>query len=164
MTVELIHARDRIRQIDSYREVQEIFSQPSETPLFIAFVNPFNPKCATLEQVQDDLARVYPDLDLRFDANYVVHRDGIIFDGINYARWENVTGGCAYVVYSRNKHEAQSRWSPTESRKHLMSFIRAASQLAVIRGDEAWVDSVVKPAVELFGEHWQDEVFPRGNQ
>src|SRR3990172_11069869 len=149
MSVESIQARDRIRQIGSYREVQEIFSQPGQTPLFIAFVDPFNPKCATLEQVQEDLARVYPDLVLRFDNDYVVHSDGIIFDGVNYARWENIPGGCAYAVYSRNKHEAPLGWTPSESRKRLMRFIRAGSQLAIIRGDKTWVDKVVKPAIEL---------------
>ena len=153
------HFYDEPLSADKLREIQEIFAQPGESFVSIVLVDPAGTSFDTLEHARAVFERTFPDLDLRFSADFVVHVEGVIFDGMNYARYENISGGCAYAVYSRQKDSPLERWEPRESRKRLMRLIKAGKEYPVITGDEGW-ERCIGYAVELFGEKWREKIFP----
>lgn len=143
---------------------REVFAGHNEVFIKNITVDPYNPKTQNLEKLQESLEYQYSAYDLSFKTGFVVHPDGIIFNGKNYARWDNVPEGCTYAVYARPKGQESTLCTPIESKDKLINFIRLEMVFPLIYDEDGWNETIVNNAREMYGNSWRDKVIHRPHQ
>jgi len=147
-----------IPSIEEIKEWRQNGAKPGEEFVENVIVDPNNPRIQTLRRVIRDLENKYPDMEFRFVKHHIVWSGGLIFDSKNFARFKGIPDGSGLAVYAKPlDYVGQENWGPYASERLIIEYIRIP--VAKIIGDKGWEEKVVKKAMKLCGDSWQEDLF-----